>query len=408
MAEPLGLASAILALATFALKASVTLYDDVKKEVLEMLMKTVGAAVEADFSALKIPLQQCGEACEEFGIELAKCSTRSSTDRTSFRDWTKMKYMGEDIGGFRQQLAGYKSTINIALADTTLRTPSITTERLESHKELIKNTTDDLETRLQEIDGKLESLLARFVPASDSDSDELRRIRDERLSTENGLQICHRLSDFINEIQLGHTERSGDPRAAVEPMLSPDKIINESLQACAGSLKSAAAQLEELEESQRKEIDRLISRAKLTMSDLDAANLERLRNERNTTSELIRICRTADIRLQQKASVIENYATGDQTVQFLVSTNERTINGKNSGFGWAQRQIGGHMNDETVQQLSRDAFKSVIRHNRKNEEVDSQNQPLSHLEPSNDDGNTSKFSDQYSAALIRHRLLFDH
>ena len=139
MAEPLGLASAILALATFALKTSVTLYDDIKsfrshpkkvrdlleelrslEEVLEMLMKTVGAAVEADFSALKIPLQRCGEACEEFGIELARCSTRSSTDRTSFRDWAKMKYMGEDIDGFRQQLAGYKSTINIALADATL------------------------------------------------------------------------------------------------------------------------------------------------------------------------------------------------------------------------------------------------------------------------------------------------
>lgn len=252
-----------------------------------------------------------------------------------------------------------------------------------------------METRLGEIDGKLESLLERSVPTSDSDSDELRRIRDDRLSTEKGLQICHRLSDYINEIQLGHTERSGAPRAVVEPVLSPDTIVNESLRACAGSLQSAAAQLEELEERQRKEMDLLISRAKLSMSDLDAANLERLRNERNTTSELMRICHTADIRLQQKASVIENYATGDQTVQFLVSTNERTINGKNSGFGWAQRQIGGHMNDETVQQLSRDAFKSVIRHNRKNEEADSQKQPLSHLEPSNDDENTSKFSDRW-------------
>jgi hypothetical protein len=139
MAEPVGLASAILALATFALKATVSLYDDVNtfrthpkkvrdlleelhalRGVLEMLMKTAGAATDVDFSALGVPLQRCREACEEFGQELTKCCARSNADRTSFRDWAKMKYMGNDIDGFRQQLASYKSTINIALTDASL------------------------------------------------------------------------------------------------------------------------------------------------------------------------------------------------------------------------------------------------------------------------------------------------
>lgn len=31
--------------------------------------------------------------------------------RTSFRDWAKLRYMGDDIDGFRRLLAGYKLTI---------------------------------------------------------------------------------------------------------------------------------------------------------------------------------------------------------------------------------------------------------------------------------------------------------
>ncbi|KAJ4168308.1 hypothetical protein NW754_013642 [Fusarium falciforme] len=140
MAEPVGAASAILALATFALKVTVSLYNDVKsfrthpkrvrdlleelnalEGVLKMLVETAaGADANVELSALEIPLRRCSEACEEFGEELEKCCARSSTDRTSFRDWAKMKYMGDDIDGFRQQLASYKSTINIALTDATL------------------------------------------------------------------------------------------------------------------------------------------------------------------------------------------------------------------------------------------------------------------------------------------------
>jgi hypothetical protein len=73
-----------------------------------------------DLSALELPLLRCGNACKEFEQEIIKCSSRSGGSRTSFRDWAKLRYMGDNIDGFRQLLAGYKSTINIALADTNL------------------------------------------------------------------------------------------------------------------------------------------------------------------------------------------------------------------------------------------------------------------------------------------------
>lgn len=139
MAEPISLASGLLALATFACQSSIALYStvqsfkvhpkrvrDLEEElkdlsgVLHSLTDTVCATTDIDLSALDLPLLRCGNACKEFEQELLKCSSRSKDGRASFRDWARLRYMGDDIDGFRQLLAGYKSTINIALADANL------------------------------------------------------------------------------------------------------------------------------------------------------------------------------------------------------------------------------------------------------------------------------------------------
>ena len=139
MAEPISLASGLLALATFAFQSSIALYNMVQSYqshpkrvrdlieelealsgVLGLLAETVSATTDVDLSALDLPLLRCGNSCKEFEQEIMKCSTRAGGNRTSFRDWTKLRYMGEDIDGFRRLLAGYKLTINIALTDANL------------------------------------------------------------------------------------------------------------------------------------------------------------------------------------------------------------------------------------------------------------------------------------------------
>jgi hypothetical protein len=142
MAEAIGLASGLLGMASFAFQSSITLYNTVQsfqfhpkrvrdlKEELEALSGVLGsltervsattATTDVDLSALDLPLRQCGNACKDFDKEIMKCSSRSGGSRTSFRDWAKLRYMGDDIDGFRQLLAGYKSTIIIALTDASL------------------------------------------------------------------------------------------------------------------------------------------------------------------------------------------------------------------------------------------------------------------------------------------------
>lgn len=88
--------------------------------ILSSFTEAISAPTDVDLSALHLPLLRCGNACGEFEQEVLKCLSRSGGNRTNFHDWANLRYMGENIDGFRQLLARYKSTINIARTDANL------------------------------------------------------------------------------------------------------------------------------------------------------------------------------------------------------------------------------------------------------------------------------------------------
>lgn len=139
MADPISMTAGLVALVSSAQQSVVALYDTVRSfavhpqrvreltgeleslgRELRLLGDTSSATADEDLSALKLPLVRCGNACEEFEEELVRCWLQSGCDRTSFRDWSTLKYMGDDLDGFRHLLARYKSTIIIALTKTKL------------------------------------------------------------------------------------------------------------------------------------------------------------------------------------------------------------------------------------------------------------------------------------------------
>ena len=139
MAGVIGTASGLVGLGTAACGGVVSLYKLIQsfrhhpkhvrdlmqgleelQGILQQLTKTVESDIGIDLSAIELPLQRCINACKEFEQEILKCSSRSSGDRTSFQDWAKLRYMGDNIDGFRRQLSGYQLTIGVALADANL------------------------------------------------------------------------------------------------------------------------------------------------------------------------------------------------------------------------------------------------------------------------------------------------
>ena len=217
-----------------------------------------------------------------------------------------------------------------------------------------------------------------------------RLIKEEQLSTQKCLQICSQLSDHIYQIQLT-SKLSGSGPGIIDPDAFSERVTNVGLQECKNSLILTAAKLER---HMQDLMDRLVTKSKTAMaSEEDIADLARLRDEWETARQCMDICSKADNHLKENISTIDNYATGD-AVQFMVSTDGTIIHGKNRGLGWRSRQVGGHLSDVSVQQLSRDMTSISIR-NIGNEGPPSRGDTPSIPNDGVEDGPISDFRERY-------------
>ena len=228
------------------------------------------------------------------------------------------------------------------------------------------------------------------MPGSASDATELRLIKEERMSTQKCLQICAQLSDHIDQIQVT-PKSSGSPPGPNDPDALPERLTNEGLQECKNSLTITAAKLE----GYMKDImDRLVAKSKTTMtSEEEVTDILRLREEWETARRGVEICSKADVHLRESISTIDNYATGD-AIQFMVSTDGKTIHGKNRGLGWRTRQVGGHLSDVSLQQISRD-LSNMNFQSTGNEDSSPRSNPLSAPEDEVGDKPGPEFGERY-------------
>lgn len=233
------------------------------------------------------------------------------------------------------------------------RKSSLTAESLADYKNLIETAHEDLQAHLKNVDEKLNDVITQRVSESAPQDPDLRAIKEERLSAIRCLEICAQLSQHVDQMQLisDHDEDEMDDLG--QDTIS-QRITREGLDACKDSLSHTAARLE----GYMKDItNRIIQKSKAGLvSDDDIADLERLRDEWNATRESVKLCAVAGNHLRNNVSSIENHGVGD-SVQFMVSTNGQVIHGKNRGMGWKNRQVGGHMSDNVVLQLSQDMVK---------------------------------------------------
>lgn len=216
-----------------------------------------------------------------------------------------------------------------------------------------------MEDRLGSIDATLERLVSQTVAGSESEGSsaisDIQQITDERLSTEMCLQICANLSDHIGRLQLVGTLGGGSNTAAESDLSSTyDSLNGEGLEEFQHSLFVMAKKLKQHE---KELFDRLLSKMRASAaSSKDTDEIERLRDEWESTHQSMEIMERAGQKLDETVSVIENHGTGD-TLQFMVSATGQPLRGINKGTGWRNRQFGGYMDNETIRQLSSDAAK---------------------------------------------------
>lgn len=135
MADPLSIGVSVLAIVTAAVKSANSLCATVQRYKardktlnrlhgeLEDLAKILGSLEQAVgseapmWALLEGPVDRCSTACREFEEAMQKFGGKSTT---GLRDWAKMEFMRDDINGFIDTLADYKSTIAIGLGTVTM------------------------------------------------------------------------------------------------------------------------------------------------------------------------------------------------------------------------------------------------------------------------------------------------
>jgi len=374
MAEVLGVGSALITFIIAAIHSTQALHETVRSyqnhskdlrqlreqlEALESVLKSVQNIADegkSSLKALELPLQRCNDACKDFEAVLVKYSSRYGGTKISIRDWARFKFMGSDIRGFADTLSGYKSTIAIALGDANLcvnclrslmhlltlfgsRSVKVTQDALDEYNALIKNTTLDLQERLDSIDDKLQQLQDKEVSTDDVD---LNSWQQERESTLQCLQICTEA--------LSHLEESQNKMPAASN--KAHVITISALTECTQKLNQASSKL-------NTRLNKVNSHVKSL--GLEGSDIEKLEEDFKAVQQCLDICSNASEQASHvRVHHFEQVKAEDDGSQFFVSSLGDLLNVKNVVAGNRAAQVFGSMSDQSIQKISGDRFSAQI------------------------------------------------
>ncbi|OJZ88789.1 hypothetical protein ASPFODRAFT_59501 [Aspergillus luchuensis CBS 106.47] len=324
MADALSVASSLIALATFAFEASKSLYALVEgfkntqrtvRELwyeLESLIQVLGTLIsavmdnEAELASLKLSFL-------EFREIICKCVAHSNGQRTSFRDWAKLQYMGGNINDLKTTLAGYKATISIALGGATL-----------------------------------------------SDTFHLQDIREEKESTEQCLTICTHVAQVIAHLQkqLPQFHSKGE-NMSIQFGSGNGNISGQSHNLTSAMLTDFGARVSSNSEALQARLMELTNRLRQMSGQgiisEDPTNLNLIKKERESIIQCLNICSEAsELAHRARTNIFEDVTSSDESHQLVVSTIGDLISAKHIITGSKSAQWLGQMSDTSLQQLSRD------------------------------------------------------
>ncbi|KAH0497915.1 hypothetical protein TgHK011_005197 [Trichoderma gracile] len=376
--DPLTITSGVFHILTGALESSKSLHETVQSfrnhertirelrselesliHVLESLRNIV-ASDENDpvVSMLKNPVLRCHQICQEFNAVILKCTRHSSGgSRTSFRDWTRIRYMGGDVRDFKDMLAGYKATIAVALGSLNMQTAQVTREAIDQHNEMIQETTADLEAILRDIDQKLSSIasLLQKQDSSPPSDDSTAQRQEERRSIQQCLLICDNATSHLqsleNDFPPQHNQ-ADEPFRAKTALALRDARARILLTATELQQHLAAATPPTVNPSRTQEITSLPPQ----QLQEDQA---RLLKELVTARQCLQVCSLAaaeQASLARGVHVFDGVSADDNSQQIIVSTvgGGDLINARNVRAGNFATQWLGCISDASLQQLSAD------------------------------------------------------
>ena len=241
------------------------------------------------------------------------------------------------------------------------RTARVTVEILAEYKEMITNTTTDLEDHLQEIDRKLQILSLQGAAASNGEANERDRIQEERDSTKQCLYICDWVSEHLDQIKPNAFEDISTAAGGYREIVStpgnyiPAKLITtEAFKDCKERLPDTTSQLRKHLQEINKKLQDLPSRGDRLSGD-DGIEQGRIQEEKDSLKQCLAICAQASVQVESvRTNVFEDVSAAQDAHQLVVATLGDLISARNVSAAARSTQWLGQMSDASLQQLSRD------------------------------------------------------
>jgi hypothetical protein len=239
------------------------------------------------------------------------------------------------------------------------RTAAVTVDVLKEYKEMISNTTSDLEDHLQEIERKLQALPLRGDAISDEDAAEREQIQKEKDSTRQCLAICAQVSKQVNQLRPNVFEDVSAAKGSYQLNISTLGGFVSAKRATASAFQELQEKLtkttSELEEHLQNSDKRLRTLSSPGVRDLGEIERKRVQEDVDSIKECLNICAEASKEADQfRTNVFEDVAAAKAAHQLIVATLGDLISAKRVNAAPEARQWLGQMSDATVQQLSRD------------------------------------------------------
>jgi chromosome segregation ATPase len=240
------------------------------------------------------------------------------------------------------------------------RTAAVTADVLKEYKELIANTTSDLEDHLQEIEIKLQNLPLRGDTISDEDAAERERIQKEKDSTKQCLAVCAQFFEQVSQVRPNVFEDISAGKDAHQVDLSTlgglipaKRVTAKVLEEFQDKLTATTSDLKENLQKINNRLQRLSSPGTRIVED--TTERKRVQEEIDSIKQCLAICAQASGKADQvRTNVFEDVSAAKDAHQLIISTLGDLVLAKQVTAGLGADQWLGQVSDATVQQLSRD------------------------------------------------------
>jgi hypothetical protein len=239
------------------------------------------------------------------------------------------------------------------------RTSAVTMSVLKEYKDMITNTTVDLEEHLRKIDDRLQTFSPRDPTLSGESAAEQLQIREERDNAQQSLKICAQVVAHIDQLRPTVFENISTPPGAY---LAPSTKLEGHPSArliTANTFKTREENLSDANTKLKSHLKDIVGRLRNhapprpQSSNEQAAEEEKIKEELDSIKQCLAICAQASMQVnKERMDVFEDTCTADDGLQLMVSTIEGLFSAKRVTAGAGSRQLIGQMSVDSLQQLS--------------------------------------------------------